>query len=387
MDTETDPHAPSYEQTEDSSGDSGFMAGLFEAAGQKESADTPTGEVETETETETETENESEGEESSNESEGEESESETIDTENDPDFEDAPPIQKESNKIGWKKLKQLKATAEKERDEMKAELAKLRANPPSAANTADIEALRAELEASKTQLADYDQKMALLDVEQSREYRTNIAEPLQRAEELIQSFAEKYQLDVRDIAKAATTPNVLDRNQLLSEIVGGMNDFDKYEFKRVVDEAKTLYDRSMQVKRQAQESKKFLEESRTKEQEAQRQKRREENLKVSDSVWEGLKTKLPFLKEGNEELSRLASEVKEADLSEAPIETQAYARYAAVLLPNLASRLEAQAKEIETLKQSLAKRGALSPSVRSGAVSKSTKSGKSFMDGLDEILS
>jgi len=381
METEIDPHAPSYEQADDSSGDSGFMAGLFDAAGQTEPADTPTGEVETQTE------EESGSEETGTEESGNETESEDIDTDNDPDFEDAPPIRDKANKIGWKELKKRKAAAEKERDDLKAEIAKLRASPPSAANTADIEALRAELDMSKTQLADYDKKMALLDVEQSREYRTNIAEPLQRAEELIQSFAEKYQIDVRDIAKAATTPNVLDRNQLLSEIVGGMNDFDKYEFKRVVDEAKTLYDRSIQVKKQAQESKKYLDEARSKEEAAQREKRREEALKVADSVWEGLQSKLPFLKDGDGEVSRLVSEVKDADLAEAPLEAQAYARYAAVLLPNLASRLEAQAKELDALKKSLVKRGAVNPSVGSGSVARTTKDSKSFMDGLDEILS
>lgn len=377
MENDIDPHAPTYEQPAEATPaaaaeDSGFMAGLFEAAGQQ--PEPGAGE-------------ETPGETPPVEPEENEPEVAPIDTSKDPDFADAPPIRNEANKIGWKELKRLKAAAESERDSMKAELEKLRSQPPSAANTADIEELRRELEASKNQLADYDQKMALLDVEQSREYRTNIAEPLARAEELIQSFAEKYQIDIREIAKAATTPNVLDRNQLLSEIVGGMNDFDKYEFKRVVDEAKTLYDRSMQVKRQAQESKKYLEESRAKEQAALQQRHREENLRVADTVWSGLQSKLPFLKENGEEFSRLAAEVKETNLADAPLETQAYARYAAVILPGLASKLEAQAKEIETLKQSLVKRGAMNPSVRSGSVAGTSKEAQSFMDGLDEILS
>jgi hypothetical protein len=84
----------------------------------------------------------------------------------------------------------------------------------------------------------------------------------------------------------------------------------------------------------------------------------------------------------------LVSEAKEADLAGAAPETQAYARYAAVLLPSLASKIEAQAKELATLKQSLAKRGAVSPAVRSGGISPAAGDGEdSFMAGLEKILS
>lgn len=381
---DTDPHAPAYETPDASGEDSGFMAGLFEAASGESEPDMPADpepsmeQPERATEPEVETEEAPEA----------EPEPQKIDPKTDPDFADAPPFKKEANIIGWKELKRLKATAEKERDEMKAELAKLKAQPASAANTADIEAIRAELAASKTQLADYDKKMALIDVEQSREYRTNIAEPLSRAEELIQSFAEKYQIDIREIAKAATTPNVLDRNQLLSDLVSGMNDFDKYEFKRVVDEAKSLYDRSMQVKQQAQESKKYLEQARAKELEEQQRTQQEEVRRVADSVWTSMQEKLPFLKDAGDDVSRAIAEVKTANLADAPAETQAYARYAAVLLPNLMARLDAQAKELDTMKKSLAKRAAVNPSVRGGGSSRASESeGDSFMSGLEKILS
>lgn len=382
---DTDPHAPAYETPDASSGeDSGFMAGLFEAASGESETDMSQG---SETDAEP-IEVESSDEPSDEPNNEPEPEPDKIDPKTDPDFADAPPMKKDVNILGWKKLKQLKATAEKERDEIKAELAKLKAQPASATNTADIETLRAELEATKSQVAEYDKKMALVDVEQSREYRTNIAEPLARAEELIQSFAEKYQIDIREIAKAATTPNVLDRNQLLSDLVSGMNDFDKYEFKRVVDEAKSLYDRSMQVKQQAQESKKYLEQARAKEMEEQQRVQQEETRRVADTVWSSMQEKLPFLKDAGDDISRAIAEVKTANLAEAPAETQAYARYAAVLLPNLMAKLDAQSKELETIKKSLAKRSAVSPSIRSGGSSRSSDSeGDSFMSGLDKILS
>lgn len=384
-----DPHAPEYEtpvaddpmEGAEEGGD--FMAGLFDAASGIDAESEPEVDIDTPEEPETPAE-ETETPAEDTETPDEEKE---IDPATDPDFVDAPDIKSKVNKIGWKELKQRKASAERERDAAKAELERLRKAPATPANSEEATRLKAELEDHKKQLADYDQRVALLDVEQSREYRANIAEPLARAEELIQSFAKKYDIAVADIAKAATEPSVLDRNQLLSDLVSGMNDFDKFEFKKVVDDARSLYERSVQVKANAKQSLKFVEETRAKEAAERKQRQSQELNKTADQVWSGLTDRMPFLKEDKALASRLDADARGADLAGAPIDTQVYARYAAVALPTLLEKYEAITKELATMKSSLAKRRAVSPAARSGSIATTTeKDGDDFMGGLDAIL-
>jgi hypothetical protein len=306
---------------------------------------------------------------------------------NDPDLEDLPKAASAKTKADWKSLKAVKKQIEQERDDLRKELESLKSQPKTVANDEEIARVKQELEQYKTQVAEYDQRMALVDVKQSREYQENIAKPLANAESLIQAFATKYELSIPDIAKAAMQPNILERNSLLAEMVVGMNDFDKFEFKKVVDEAQQLFTRAQMVEQNAQASRKYAEEQWRKQQEEQATQQKQAFDSAADKVWQGIAKRMPFISEDAATAEKLARDARDSDLASATPEIQAYARYASVLLPTVLERFEQQQAKIKELEGAIAKRSGATPRAKSGAVPTTpTEEPEDFMAGLDALL-
>jgi hypothetical protein len=305
----------------------------------------------------------------------------------DADLEDAPKGMSAKNQEGWKTLKTAKREIEKERDTLRKEIEELKKAPATPQSSEEITAAKQELESARAQLAEYDRNMALVNVEKTREYQENISVPLANAENMIQAFATKYELSIPEIAQAAMNPNMLERNQALADMVGGMNDFDKYEFKKVVDEAQSLFQRSQSVKQNAVESLKYVESQRQVEQAKAASKQQEAANAAADVVWESFSKKLPFLKDDPKLASQLDKDAREADIVSATPEIQKYASYAGVVLPKVMEKYNNAMQEIATLKASLAKRSSAAPQARSGSIPVTKGNvADDFMSGLDAIL-
>ena len=303
------------------------------------------------------------------------------------DLEDAPKGMSAKSQEGWKTLKSAKREIEKERDLLRKEIEELKKAPVVPQSAEEVATAKQELEAARAQLAEYDRNMALVNVEKTREYQDNIAVPLANAESMIQAFATKYELSIPEIAQAAMNPNMLERNQALADMVGGMNDFDKFEFKKVVDEAQSLFKRSQSVKQNAVESLKFVESQRQAEQSKTAAKQQEAANAAADMVWESFSKKMPFLQEDSKLASQLNKDAREADIVSASPEIQKYASYAGVVLPKVMEKYNAVQQENAALKAALAKRSSASPQARSGSVpSVKTNVADDFMAGLDAIL-
>jgi len=352
--------SPSQDSPEDSS--SGFLDGLF---GTSDSVDESESSEETSA--------------ASEETPAAEEEKPAVDA----DLEDAPKGMSAKNQEGWKTLKSAKREIEKERDNLRKEIEELKKAPTTPQTPEELATAKQELEAARAQLAEYDRNMALVNVEKTREYQENIAVPLANAENMIQAFATKYELSIPEIAQAAMNPNILERNQALADMVGGMNDFDKYEFKKVVDEAQSLFQRSQSVKQNAVESLKYVESQRQAEQAKMTAKQQEAANAAADMVWESFSKKLPFLKDD----PQLDKDAREADIVSATPEIQKYASYAGVVLPKVMEKYNSALQEIATLKASLAKRSSAAPQARSGSIPVTKGNvADDFMAGLDAVL-
>lgn len=306
----------------------------------------------------------------------------------DPDIADLPKSVSEKTKVGWKELKNSKRQLEQERDQLKKELESLKKQPPSQQNTEEIEATKQELERYKEQLTQYENRVALLDVTQSEEYRNNIAIPLSEAESTIQEFAQKYELSIPEIAAAAMKTNVLERNALLTDLTAGMNSFDQQEFKSILDKARELYVRSEQVKSNASASLKYLQQKQEQEKAKQLEQTKQQRSEAAKATWETLSKALPKSIAGDEALmKKISNDILSTDIIDAPPQIQAYATQAAVMLPIFKEQLEAKDKKIAELESAIAKRSGATPKAKSGSIkSKPDEEEKGFMDGLDELL-
>ena len=306
--------------------------------------------------------------------------------EEDPDLADLPKSVSEKTKVGWKELKTAKRTIEEERDKLKSELETLRTQPKTDANNAEIEKIKQELETYRTKATEYEQRMALVDVTQTEEYQTTIGKPLEQAEHLIGEYAKEYQINVADIAAAAMQDNPLARNKALAEMASNMNTFDQQEFHKLVTNARDLYLRSEQAKSKASETLKYIEAQRQQKAEEAKQYSLKQREEASTKVWGGLEANLGFLKDLPEK-DKILADARSADIANSPPDVQAYAAYAAVLLPTMKNQMEAQAKKIAELEASIAKRSGASPKVSNGGAQIETSdSDDSFESGFEKLF-
>lgn len=306
--------------------------------------------------------------------------------EEDPDLADLPKSVSEKTKVGWKELKTAKRTIEEERDKLKAELETLRTQPKTEANNAEIEKIKQELETYRTKATEYEQRMALVDVTQTEEYQTTIGKPLEQAEHLIGEYAKEYQLNVADIAAAAMQDNPLARNKALAEMTSSMDTYNQQEFHKLVTSARDLYLRSEQAKSKASETLKYIESQRQQKAEEAKQYSLKQREEASTKVWGGLEANLGFLKDLPEK-DKILADARSADIANSPPDVQAYAAYAAVLLPTMKNQMEAQAKKIAELEASIAKRSGASPKVSNGGAQIETSdSDESFEDGFQKLF-
>lgn len=366
LETEASASASTQESSSPSfSEDSSFLDGLMGATEKEDSAATTTPEETTQ------------------------DEPAAKETEADPDLADLPKTASERTKADWKKAKEAKRAVESERDKLKSELEDLRRQPASTQNTAEIEAVKQELESYKQRLESYEQEMAVVDVTRTEEYRTNIAQPLAVAEQTIQEFANKYELSIPQIAAAAMKDNVLERNALLAEMASNMNEFDKMDFRKTIDDARSLYLRSEKAKADAKNALKFVEEKRQKEMSQKQEQEKTLRSEASKKVWDSLTKTLPeSLRSDEKAMAILAKDAIESDILSAPPEIQAYATQAAVLLPTYKAQLDAALKEVADLKASIAKRSGAMPKAKSGSIPVASGEDEpaDFMSGLDAAM-
>jgi len=242
------------------------------------------------------------------------------------------------------------------------------------------------LETYRTKATEYEQRMALVDVTQTEEYQTTIGKPLEQAEHLIGEYAKEYQLNVADIAAAAMQDNPLARNKALAEMASNMNTFDQQEFHKLVTNARDLYLRSEQAKSKASETLKYIESQRQQKAEEAKQYSLKQREEASTKVWGGLEANLGFLKDLPEK-DKILADARSADIASSPPDVQAYAAYAAVLLPTMKNQMEAQAKKIAELEASIAKRSGASPKVSNGGAQIETSdSDESFESGFEKLF-
>lgn len=305
--------------------------------------------------------------------------------EEDPDLADLPKSVSEKTKVGWKELKTAKRQIEEERDTLRKELEALKAGPQTQANKEEIERVKQELETYRTKATEYEQRMALIDVTQTEEYRTTIGEPLARAEQLIGDYAKEYELNIADIAAAAMQDNPLARNRALAEMTASMDTYNQQEFHKLVSSARDLYVRSEQAKSKAAETLKYVEAERQKKAEQEREHYTKAREEAHGKVWDGITSRLSFLKDSPER-DKLLADAKSADIASSPPDVQAYAATAAVLLPSLAAKLDEAQKKIAELEGSIAKRNGASPKVSSGGAQIEVSEDESFEDGFAKLL-
>ena len=158
------------------------------------------------------------------------------------------------------------------------------------------------LEQLKTKVAEYEQKQALTNLEDTDAYKEAVSTPLNSIFDSINNLSEKYDVEPDHVLDALGLDKQQDQDDKLSDLFQGASDRDKAKLYRLIDEIEPIVEKRDNMHKNAGEAlneAKLLEEQKRNAVAAEEAKHR---ATVTGTVVDRVLEKLPFLK-GIEELN------------------------------------------------------------------------------------
>jgi hypothetical protein len=278
-------------------------------------------------------------------------------TEQDPDAPKEPKA-----KAKWGELKK----AKEEYEEFKAsklpalekELTDLRerAEKLSAVDPTRYEAQIAEKEKA---LAEYEQKLALYDIRESRPFKEQVLQPLTKIGQDADRLAATYGISGQDLKDALTIADPKAQFERLNELMENFDPIHKAKVFTMVEKTQETYEKAGELERNAVDAKKEMDFLNHQEAEKQKGERQKQLTVSAEAVRKQMLEHLPLLKD-----EAVAKDVFAADLDPQDPTMKTYNAYAGQVLKHVVKSnrsLEAKVKELEG---ELAKRASLG--VRAG---------------------
>lgn len=217
-------------------------------------------------------------------------------------------------------------------DELKAALAAKETT--SATNTPEQ---NQQIEEMKSILADYEKVIAVKSIEDTADFKKNIAVPFDKANKGLETLAGKHNIALADLQAAIADPDPAKRSDRLSELSANFNRLDMTQFDRLVMELDRLREAKQTATAQAAESWKN---------ELEIQRQRTEKAKADfeadwrralDSSFTRLQEVLPILKKGtddelNTKIDSLRAKVTTTDIAKMPNDDLVAALYRSEVL-------------------------------------------------------
>ena len=211
------------------------------------------------------------------------------------------------------------------------------------------------LEQLKAKVAEYEQKQALTNLEDTDAYKEAVTNPLDSIFSSINNLAEKYDVEPDHVLDALGLEKQQDQDEKISELFYGSSDRDRAKLYRLIEEIEPIVQKRDEMHKNASEAlaeAKLIEEQKRNAVAAEEAKHM---VNVTETVVDRVLEKLPFLK-GIEDLDMQA--VREKTSSEAPNVIHpvdfAYNSVAAQLLPVLVKEYFQTVRENDNLTDRLA---------------------------------
>ena len=211
------------------------------------------------------------------------------------------------------------------------------------------------LEQLKAKVAEYEQKQALTNLEDTDAYKEAVTNPLDSIFSSINNLAEKYDVEPDHVLDALGLEKQQDQDEKISELFFGASDRDKAKLYRLIEDIEPIVQKRDDMHKNASEAlaeAKLIEEQKRNAVAAEEAKHR---VNVTETVVDRVLEKLPFLK-GIENLDMQA--VRDKTSSEVPTVIHpvdfAYNSVAAQLLPVLVKEYFQTVRENDNLTDRLA---------------------------------
>jgi hypothetical protein len=267
--------------------------------------------------------------------------------------------QPKPEKAKWGELKQ-KA---QERDELvntklpslEKELAELK---EKAAKLEQVDPTRYEKQIQEKEKAiqDYERKLAVFDVRESQQFKTEVIAPMSRVGADMDRLAATYKISAQDLKDALTIPDPAAQMAKITELTQDMTDIHKHKVWAAVDQTQEIYSKAAEIEANAVEAKKEMEFLQSQETEKQKQESQKRLSTAAEAVRKQMAEHLPLLKD-----EAIAKDVFAANLNETDPTMIAYNAMAGKALVHAVKENRTLATKVASLEAELAKRSSLAP--------------------------
>jgi hypothetical protein len=306
--------------------------------------------------------------------------------EEEPKAEEAPANLTEKAKVKWGELRAEAAQAKKlaqEVETLKAELEKAKAAP---VDSAEIEKLR--------QInAEYEQELSVARVEATQEYKSNVVEPMVNVVGYLNSLAEKYELNSKEMLSAFAEGDPNKQSDLIADLAASMNERDRLKFYASADDYAEIIRRRDIYQSSSRERMAQIEQWRQAElaraqQESERHTAESTQAmeKATAKVFEDLKKSVPVL--SDEEVAADVQRLAKGDYTDADPELKAYLAHSGALLPHILKALKEAKSQLEAANKKIVGYRNGSPKAGGGSseTAKNVPDDVGFLEALDQQL-
>lgn len=235
--------------------------------------------------------------------------------------------------------------------------------------TAEVERLKAELEAKSAKLGEFEKEVFATRLELTDEFRSQVTAPREAVATEISAIAKRYEGVDQDAVVAAVQTGDPDR---VSRVTADMNEFDRHTFYDLVREYQRIGHTEASLRANSKDALERISMERRTKTEAQVAAEKADWEKSLGSAWESLTEAFPVLEpvEGdpdwNGKLETIKSFATPDRFNKLTIKERAEALHRAAAFPVLVGELEASLEELKAAQEKLAKYEAASPGVNSG---------------------
>jgi hypothetical protein len=314
-----------------------------------------------------------------------ESDEKAEDEPEEPKAEEAPTNLTDKAKVKWGELRAEAAQAKKlaqEVETLKSELEKAKSAPVDSAEVEKLRQINAE----------YEQELAVARVEATQEYKSNVVEPMVNEVGYLNSLAERYELNSKEMLAAFAEGDLNKQSDLIADLAASMNERDRLKFYASADDYSEIIRRrdiyqSNSRERVAQiEEQKQAELARAQqESESKTAESRQSMEKATAKVFEDLKKSVPVL--SDEEVASDVQRLAKGDYTNADPELKAYLAHSGALLPHILKALKEAKSELDAANKKIVGYRNGSPKAGGGSSdAKSVPEDIGFLEALDRQL-
>lgn len=221
-----------------------------------------------------------------------------------------------------------------------------------------------EIEKLRSQLAEYEQEIAITRVEATPEYKRAVLEPTQAILDTASSMADRYKIEPRKLVNALREESVVEGSDSLTELAADFSERDRVRLYRMADDLAEVSRRREYLKDNAAQAYAEQQEKAKAEEAKAEAAYKAETAKAAEQAWSETfmaNETLKGLDQGI--LKEIKSVSSEADLLEASFTERAYAVYAGAALPHMVKQYEAATAKVAELEKALAKYKKATPKV------------------------